>query len=93
MHDTNIRSFQAPSHAGTTWLARSLWQWLTLGAAVFLLFPGARGHSLWLGSGGFWLLAAPLVSLLTYHRHEFAAAWRGVGEGGSGLRSSCAPVR
>ena len=74
MHDTKPQSFEGPSHAGTTWLARSLWQWLTLGAAVFLLFPDARGNSLWLGSGGFWLLAAPLVSLLVYHRHALAAA-------------------
>jgi len=59
-------------------LARALWQWLALGVLLVLLFPAIRGQGAWIGSGILWLVAAPLSSLLVFHRHAIAAAWRGV---------------
>ena len=56
-------------------LARTLWQWLALGA-LLLVFPAVRGAGLGFGPGALWLLAAPLSSLLVFHRHAIAAAWR-----------------
>lgn len=59
-------------------LARALWQWLALGVLLVLLFPALRGPGPWIGPGIFWLAAAPLSSLLVFHRHAIAAALRGV---------------
>ena len=59
-------------------LSRFLWQWLTVGVLCVLLFPAARGDGLWLGWLPFWVLIAPLLSLLVSHRRALAAAWRGV---------------
>ena len=57
-------------------LARTLWQWLALGALAVALVPAARGDSLLLGSLPFWLVAVPATALLTLYRHTLAAAWR-----------------
>lgn len=59
-------------------LNRLLWQWLAVGVLLMLLFPAARGTSELVGPLGFWLLAAPLASLIVFHRHALAAAWLGV---------------
>ena len=59
-------------------LGRLLWQWLALGLLMLALLPVTRGQHAWLGSGPFWLLLAPLSSLLVFHRHAVAAAWRGI---------------
>lgn len=59
-------------------VARLLWQWLTVGVLLTLLFPAARGSSALLGPMSFWLLGVPLTSLLVFHRHALAAAWLGV---------------
>ena len=67
-----------PTTAPDPRLVRTLWQWLALGALLLLVVPAARGHSLWFGPGAFWLLAAPLTSLLMLYRHAVAAAWRGI---------------
>ena len=58
------------------WLGRLLWQWLALGLLMLALLPITRGQHAWLGSGPFWLLLAPLSSLLVFHRHAVAVAWR-----------------
>jgi hypothetical protein len=54
-----------------------LWQWLALGVLMLVALPVTRGQHVWLGSGPFWLLVAPLSSLLVFHRQAIAAAWRG----------------
>jgi hypothetical protein len=59
-------------------LGRLLWQWLAVGALLVIAVPAARGSHAWLGSGPFWLVLAPLSSLLAYHRDAVAAAWRGI---------------
>ncbi len=59
-------------------LARALWQWLALGVLLVLVFPALRSQGPWIGPGIFWLVAAPLSSLLVFHRHAIAAAWRGL---------------
>lgn len=66
-------------------LARLLWQWLALGLLVLAAFPEARS-SVWLGSGLFWWLGAPLSALASFHRHALAAAWRGFLVPASGRR-------
>ncbi len=58
--------------------ARLLWQWLAVGILLTLLFPGARGSNAVVGPLAFWLLGAPLTSLIVFHRHALAAAWLGV---------------
>ena len=67
-----------PTNAPHPRLARALWQWLALGVLLLLVFPAARGPSLWFGPGAFWLLGAPLASLLMLYRHALAAVWRGI---------------
>lgn len=67
-----------PTSAPYPPLARALWQCLALGVLLLLALPAARGYSLWFGPGVFWLLAAPLASLLMFYRHAVAAAWRGI---------------
>lgn len=57
-------------------LGRLLWQWLALGVLLLALLPVTREQHAWLGSGPFWLLVAPLSSLLVFNRHAIAAAWR-----------------
>ena len=57
-------------------LARTLWQWLALGALAMLLVPAARGPVYLLGNMPFWLVLAPGIALLTLYRHALAAAWR-----------------
>jgi len=59
-------------------LARSLWQWLAVGALLVLCLPAARGESAWIGPWPFWLVGAPLVSLLVLYRQAVVAAWRSV---------------
>ena len=59
-------------------VARLLWQWLCVGVLLTLLFPVARGNSVWVGPLAFWLLGAPLTGLIVFHRHALAAAWLGV---------------
>lgn len=59
-------------------LERSLWQWLAVAALLVLVFPAARGESLWFGPAAFWLLAAPIASLSMFYRHELAAVWHGI---------------
>ena len=58
--------------------ARLLWQWLAVGVLLTLLFPAARGTSAVVGPLAFWLLGAPLTSLVVFHRHALAAARLGV---------------
>ncbi len=65
------------SHAHRVF-ARLLWQWLAVGLLLTLLFPAARGSSVVLGPLAFWLLGAPLISLIVFYRHALAAAWLGV---------------
>lgn len=69
---------ELPASAAYPQLARALWQWLAVGALLLLALPAARGDSAWFGPVSFWLLGAPLASLLTLYRQVLAAAWRGV---------------
>jgi hypothetical protein len=57
-------------------IARTLWQWLALGALAVVLLPPARGDSALLGALPFWLLVVPSIGLATLYRHVLAAAWR-----------------
>jgi hypothetical protein len=57
-------------------IARTLWQWLALGAIAMLLVPAARGPVYLLGNMPFWLVLAPGFALLTLYRHALVAAWR-----------------
>ena len=57
-------------------VARTLWQWLSLGLLAVLLLPEARGASHWLGNAPFWLVLAPALALVTLYRHARAVAWR-----------------
>jgi hypothetical protein len=57
-------------------LARTLWQWLVLGALAVALVPAARGHSVLLGFLPFWLLLAPIAALIALYRNALTAAWR-----------------
>ena len=57
-------------------LARSLWQWLTLGLLATIFLPAARGVSDAAGPWSFWLLLAPLISLAMLYRRVIAAAWQ-----------------
>lgn len=69
----------APAPAATAVdprLARTLWQWLALGAIAMLLVPAARGPVYLLGNMPFWLVLAPGAALLVLYRHALAAAWR-----------------
>ncbi len=59
-------------------LARTLWQWLALGALAMLLVPAARGPVYLLGNVPYWLVLAPGLSLALLYRHALASAWRAV---------------
>ena len=52
---------------------RLLWQWLAVGALLWLLFPTLRGPSPLLGHGTLWLLGLPASALLAVHREAVAA--------------------
>jgi hypothetical protein len=81
MPRTPISDFRSGStHAAPAQrvVARLLWQWLTVGVLLTLLFPAARGSSTLLGPMFFWLLGVPSISLIVFHRHALAAAWLGV---------------
>ena len=60
----------AASRPDATRLAiqRLLWQWLAVGALLWLLFPALRGPSPWLGHGALWLIGLPASALLAFHR-------------------------
>lgn len=51
-------------------LARTLWQWLALGALALLAWPAARGQTPWLGWGPYWAVIAPLLALAVAYRHR-----------------------
>ena len=53
-------------------LARTLWQWLALGALALALWPAARGAGGLLGWGPYWAVVAPLLALGVAYRR----AWR-----------------
>src|SRR5687768_10206871 len=53
-------------------LARTLWQWLVLGALAVTLLPAARGASPWIGSLPLWLLGMPATALLVLYRQTLA---------------------
>ena len=59
-------------------LVRALWQWLAVGALALLFIPAARGDSAWFGPMPYWLVLAPVASLLVLHRHTLAAVWHGI---------------
>ncbi len=50
------------------WCYAALWQGWLLGLLLFVVFPGLRAGSPWLGAGSFWLLLAPLASLAVLYR-------------------------
>ena len=54
--------------------ARVLTVWLALGLAAVLLWPEARGQHAWIGWWPFWLVLAPLSSLLVLAARRRAAA-------------------
>jgi hypothetical protein len=56
-----------------TWCYTSLWQAWMLGLLLFALFPALRAGSPWLGAGSFWLVLAPLASLLVLYRRALIA--------------------
>jgi hypothetical protein len=74
------RRYPAPRHSLSPdpRLARTLWQWLALGALVMALVPAARGPVQLLGYLPFWLVLAPGLSLALLHRHALAQALRAV---------------
>jgi hypothetical protein len=51
-------------------LARTLWQWLALGALALLAWPAARGQTTWLGWGPYWAVVAPAIALAVAYRHR-----------------------
>ncbi|HEU0152680.1 MAG TPA: hypothetical protein VFQ84_04975 [Arenimonas sp.] len=57
-------------------LARLLWQWLVLGVLAVLVLALVRGPGQLPAALSFWLLAAPVASLVTLHRRWLATAWR-----------------
>ncbi len=59
-------------------LVRALWQWLAVGALALLFIPALRGDSDWFGPMPYWLVLAPVASLLVLYRHTLAAVWRGI---------------
>lgn len=67
-----------PATGGALVLQRLLWQWLVVGALVVACFPAARGISELAGVLPLWLVGAPLLSLLVFHRSAVVAAWRSV---------------
>ena len=51
-------------------LARTLWQWLALGAIALVAWPAARGQTPWLGWGPYWAVVAPAIALAVAYRHR-----------------------
>jgi hypothetical protein len=51
-------------------LARTLWQWLALGAIALVAWPAARGQTQWLGWGPYWAVVAPAIALAVAYRHR-----------------------
>ena len=54
-------------------LARTLWQWLVVGALVLVAWPAARGHGALLGWGPYWAVVAPTLGLLVAYRRAIVA--------------------
>ncbi|MGH8030554.1 MAG: hypothetical protein ACREO3_11545 [Arenimonas sp.] len=54
-------------------LARTLWQWLALGALALLAWPAARGQTGLLGWGPYWAVVAPALALVVAYRHRLIA--------------------
>ena len=54
-------------------LARTLWQWLALGAVMLLAWPAARGQTAWLGWAPYWAVVAPAIALAVAYRHRWFA--------------------
>ena len=54
-------------------LARTLWQWLALGALAVLAWPAARGQTEWLGWAPYWAVVAPAIALVVAYRHRLFA--------------------
>src|SRR5688572_1826 len=52
-------------------LARTLWQWLALGALALCLWPELRGSTETLGWGPYWAVVAPVLALGVAYRHRF----------------------
>jgi len=52
-------------------LARTLWQWLALGALALCLWPELRGSTPLLGWGPYWAVVAPALALAVAYRHRF----------------------
>ncbi len=67
-----------PATGGALVLQRLLWQSLAVGALIVACFPAARGVSDLAGFLPLWLIGAPLLSLLVFHRSAVVAAWRSV---------------
>ncbi len=53
-------------------MQRLLWQWFVVGGVVMACFPTARGDSELMGYLPLWLVGAPLLSLLVFHRSAIA---------------------
>jgi hypothetical protein len=51
-------------------LARTLWQWLALGAIALVAWPAARGQTGLLGWGPYWAVVAPAIALAVASRHR-----------------------
>ena len=51
-------------------LARTLWQWLALGALALLAWPAARGQTEWLGWAPYWAVVAPAIGLVVAYRER-----------------------
>jgi hypothetical protein len=51
-------------------LARTLWQWLALGALALVLVPALRGTTEALGWAPYWLVVAPAVALAVAYRQQ-----------------------
>lgn len=54
-------------------LARTLWQWIALGALALLAWPAARGQGEWFGWGPYWAVIAPAIALGVAYRHRLWA--------------------
>jgi hypothetical protein len=73
-----ITPSSVPATAGALVLQRLLWQWLVVGLLVVACVPAARGVSEIAGLMPLWLVGAPLLSLLVFHRSAVVAAWRSI---------------
>ncbi len=68
-----LTASSVPATGSLLVMQRLLWQWLVLGALVVACFPAARGVSELLGVLPLWLVGAPMLSLLVFHRSALAA--------------------